>query len=42
VLCPALPPLGICLRDWIVTHRADAFLILSFYFGIPRADAKPL
>jgi dolichyl-phosphate-mannose-protein mannosyltransferase len=23
----------ICLRDWIVTRRADAFLILSFYAG---------
>jgi dolichyl-phosphate-mannose-protein mannosyltransferase len=33
VLWPALPALGICLRDWIVTRRADAFLILSFYFG---------
>ena len=33
VLWPALPALAICLRDWIVTRRADAFLILSFYFG---------
>lgn len=33
VLWPALPALLICLRDWIVTRRADAFLILSFYFG---------
>jgi dolichyl-phosphate-mannose--protein O-mannosyl transferase len=33
VLWPALPALGVCLRDWIVTRRADAFLILSFYFG---------
>jgi dolichyl-phosphate-mannose--protein O-mannosyl transferase len=33
VLWPALPALGICLRDWIVTRRLDAFLILSFYFG---------
>jgi dolichyl-phosphate-mannose--protein O-mannosyl transferase len=30
---PALPALLICLHDWIVTRRADAFLILSFYFG---------
>jgi dolichyl-phosphate-mannose-protein mannosyltransferase len=33
VLWPALAALLICLRDWIVTRRADAFLILSFYFG---------
>ena len=33
VLWPALPALGLCLRDWIVTRRRDAFLILSFYFG---------
>jgi dolichyl-phosphate-mannose--protein O-mannosyl transferase len=33
ILWPALPALGICLRDWIVTRRVDAFLILSFYFG---------
>jgi dolichyl-phosphate-mannose-protein mannosyltransferase len=33
VLWLALPALGICLRDWIVARRADAFLILSFYFG---------
>jgi dolichyl-phosphate-mannose-protein mannosyltransferase len=33
VLWPALPALGICLRDWIVARRSDAFLILSFYFG---------
>ncbi len=33
VLWPALPALAICLRDWIVTRRADAFLIVSFYFG---------
>jgi hypothetical protein len=30
VLWPALPALAVCLRDWIVTRRADAFLILSF------------
>jgi len=33
VLWPALPALGVCLRDWIAARRADAFLILSFYFG---------
>ena len=33
MLWPALPALLICLRDWIVTRRTDAFLILSFYFG---------
>ena len=33
VLWPALPALAVCLRDWIVTRRAEAFLILSFYFG---------
>ncbi len=33
VLWPALPALGMCLRDWIVTRRLDVFLILSFYFG---------
>ena len=33
VLWAVLPALAVCLRDWIVTRRADAFLILSFYFG---------
>ena len=33
ILWPALAALGICLRDWIVTRRADAFLILAFYLG---------
>ncbi|SHL29507.1 Dolichyl-phosphate-mannose-protein mannosyltransferase [Bradyrhizobium lablabi] len=33
VLWPALPALAVCLRDWVVSRRADAFLILSFYFG---------
>jgi dolichyl-phosphate-mannose-protein mannosyltransferase len=44
VLWPALPALAVTLRDWIVTRRADAFLILSFYAGpylawalLPRA-----
>jgi dolichyl-phosphate-mannose-protein mannosyltransferase len=33
VLWPALAALVVCLRDWIVTRRADAFLILAFYLG---------
>jgi dolichyl-phosphate-mannose-protein mannosyltransferase len=33
VLWPALLALAVCLRDWIVTRRADAFLILAFYLG---------
>jgi dolichyl-phosphate-mannose-protein mannosyltransferase len=33
VLWPALAALAICLRDWIVTRRTEAFLILAFYFG---------
>ncbi|MDO9564221.1 MAG: phospholipid carrier-dependent glycosyltransferase [Bradyrhizobium sp.] len=33
VLWAALPALAVCLRDWVVTRRADAFLILSFYAG---------
>ena len=33
LLWPALAALAICLRDWVVTRRRDAFLILSFYFG---------
>jgi dolichyl-phosphate-mannose--protein O-mannosyl transferase len=33
VLWPALPALAVCLRDWVVTRRADVFLILSFYAG---------
>jgi dolichyl-phosphate-mannose--protein O-mannosyl transferase len=33
VLWPALAALAVCLRDWIVARRADAFLILAFYFG---------
>jgi dolichyl-phosphate-mannose-protein mannosyltransferase len=44
VLWPALPALAVCLRDWIVTRRGEAFLILSFYAGpyfawavLPRA-----
>jgi dolichyl-phosphate-mannose-protein mannosyltransferase len=34
VLWPALPALMVCLRDWVVTRRTDAFLILAFYFGL--------
>jgi dolichyl-phosphate-mannose--protein O-mannosyl transferase len=33
VLWPALPALAICLRDWIMTRRAQPLLILSFYLG---------
>lgn len=33
ILWPALLAVAICLRDWIVTRRVDAFLILAFYFG---------
>jgi dolichyl-phosphate-mannose--protein O-mannosyl transferase len=33
VLWPALVALAICLRDFVVTRRWDAFLIVSFYFG---------
>jgi dolichyl-phosphate-mannose-protein mannosyltransferase len=33
VLWAALPALIVCLRNWIVTRRADAFLILSFCLG---------
>jgi dolichyl-phosphate-mannose--protein O-mannosyl transferase len=33
ILWPALIAVAICLRDWIVTRRLDAFLVLAFYFG---------
>jgi len=33
VLWPALLAVAICLRDFIVGRRADAFLILAFYLG---------
>jgi dolichyl-phosphate-mannose-protein mannosyltransferase len=33
VLWPALLALAVCLRDWIVTRRERAFLILAFYVG---------
>ncbi|WP_315796807.1 phospholipid carrier-dependent glycosyltransferase [Bradyrhizobium sp. SZCCHNRI3043] len=44
VLWPALAALGICVRDFIATRSAAAFLILAFYLGcylpwalLPRA-----
>jgi dolichyl-phosphate-mannose-protein mannosyltransferase len=33
ILWPALIAAAIALRDWIVTRRADAFLVLAFYLG---------
>jgi dolichyl-phosphate-mannose-protein mannosyltransferase len=33
VLWTALPALALCLRDFVVTRRADVFLILAFYVG---------
>jgi len=33
ILWPALMAVAIALRDWIVTRRADAFLVLAFYVG---------
>ena len=33
VLWPALVGLAVCLRDWVVSRRADALLILAFYLG---------
>jgi dolichyl-phosphate-mannose-protein mannosyltransferase len=33
ILWPALVAVVVCLRDWIVTRREDAFLVLAFYFG---------
>ncbi|MBR1155374.1 phospholipid carrier-dependent glycosyltransferase [Bradyrhizobium sp. JYMT SZCCT0428] len=33
ILWPALIALLVCLRDWIVTRRADAFLVLAFFVG---------
>ena len=33
ILWSALAAIALCLRDWIVTRRADAFLILAFYVG---------
>ncbi|MGB6400671.1 MAG: phospholipid carrier-dependent glycosyltransferase [Bradyrhizobium sp.] len=39
VLWPALVAVAICLRDWIVSRRTEAFLILAFYFGLYLAWA---
>ncbi|HLG79392.1 MAG TPA: phospholipid carrier-dependent glycosyltransferase [Bradyrhizobium sp.] len=33
VLWPALPALAFALRDFVVARRADALLVLAFYFG---------
>jgi dolichyl-phosphate-mannose-protein mannosyltransferase len=33
VLWPALAALAVCLRDFVVERRWDAFLIVSFYLG---------
>ena len=33
ILWTALVALAVTLRDWIVARRADAFLVLAFYFG---------
>jgi dolichyl-phosphate-mannose--protein O-mannosyl transferase len=33
VLWAALPAFAIVVRDWIMTRRTDAFLLLSFYLG---------
>jgi dolichyl-phosphate-mannose-protein mannosyltransferase len=33
VLWPALLAVAVALRDWIMTRRRDAFLILAFYLG---------
>ncbi|WP_454617221.1 phospholipid carrier-dependent glycosyltransferase [Bradyrhizobium cenepequi] len=33
ILWPALAALALALRDWIIVRRADAFLVLAFYFG---------
>jgi dolichyl-phosphate-mannose-protein mannosyltransferase len=39
VLWPALLAIAVCLRDFIAARRADAFLILMFYFGLYLAWA---
>jgi dolichyl-phosphate-mannose-protein mannosyltransferase len=39
VLWPALAAVAIVVRDVIVTRRADAFLIVAFYFGLYLAWA---
>jgi dolichyl-phosphate-mannose-protein mannosyltransferase len=33
VLWPALLAIALAMRDWIVTRRRDAFLVLAFYLG---------
>jgi dolichyl-phosphate-mannose--protein O-mannosyl transferase len=33
VLWPALPALAVCARDFVVSRRADALLVLAFYLG---------
>ncbi|MFB9264108.1 phospholipid carrier-dependent glycosyltransferase [Bradyrhizobium erythrophlei] len=33
ILWSALIALAIALRDWIIARKADAFLVLAFYFG---------
>jgi len=33
VLWPALLAIAVCLRDFVVARRREAFLILAFYFG---------
>jgi dolichyl-phosphate-mannose--protein O-mannosyl transferase len=33
VLWPALLAIAVCLRDFVVARRRDAFLIVAFYFG---------
>ena len=49
ILWPALIAVAISLRDWIVTRRADAFLVLAFYLGpylawalLPRRSASSI
>jgi dolichyl-phosphate-mannose-protein mannosyltransferase len=39
VLWPALLAVAVCLRDWVVSRRTEAFLILAFYFGLYLAWA---
>jgi dolichyl-phosphate-mannose-protein mannosyltransferase len=33
VLWAALPAFAVVARDWVVTRRSDAFLLISFYLG---------
>jgi dolichyl-phosphate-mannose-protein mannosyltransferase len=39
VLWPALVAVAIAVRDFIVARRADAFLIVAFYFGLYLSGA---